>query len=41
MQHWLADAPENEKGSHTLVVCLAYTQTHFVHNSTGKLLGEK
>jgi len=41
VQHWLADAPEDTKDSHSPVICAACTKTHFVHNSTGKLLGEK
>jgi len=41
VQHWLADAPENAKDSHASVVCPACTKIHFIHNSTGKLLGEK
>jgi hypothetical protein len=40
VQHWLADAPADAKGSHSAVTCPACTRTHFIHNSTGKLLGE-
>jgi hypothetical protein len=40
VQHWLADVPENEKDRHSPVVCLACTKTHFIHNSTGQVLGE-
>jgi hypothetical protein len=39
VQHWLADVPEDAKDSHSAVLCPACTKTHFVHNSTGKLLG--
>ena len=39
VQHWLEDSPEPD--THSPVVCLACTKTHFIHNSTGKLLGEK
>jgi hypothetical protein len=39
VQHWLADAPEYPD-SHTAVVCHACTGIHFVHSSTGKLLGK-
>jgi hypothetical protein len=40
VQHWLADVPDDAKDIHAPVVCLACTKTHFIHNSTGKLLGE-
>jgi hypothetical protein len=39
VQHWLADAPEDTKDSHAPVTCPACTKTHFIQNSTGKLLG--
>jgi hypothetical protein len=39
VQHWLADAPEYPD-SDTAVVCHACTGIHFVHSSTGKLLGK-
>jgi len=41
VQHWLADAPEDEKDRHSSVVCPACAKMHFIHNSTGKPLGEK
>jgi len=41
MQHWLEDAPEDAKGSHSSVVCPACAATHFIHNSTGKVLGDR
>jgi hypothetical protein len=41
VQHQLADVPEDEKDRHSPLVCLACTRTHHIHNSTGKLLGEK
>jgi hypothetical protein len=40
VQHWLADVPDDEKDRHSSVVCLACTKTHFIHNSTGQLLGD-
>jgi hypothetical protein len=39
VQHWLADVPEDKKDHHSLVVCLACTKTHLIHNSTGEALG--
>ena len=41
VQHRLADAAEGEKDRHSPVVCLACARVHYIHNSTGKLLGEK
>ena len=41
VQHLLADAPENKKDCYSSVVCPACARLHFIHNSTGKLLGEK
>jgi hypothetical protein len=41
VQHWLTDLPEDEKDRYSPVLCLACTNMHFIHNSTGKLLGEK
>ncbi|WP_291855176.1 hypothetical protein [Bradyrhizobium sp.] len=41
VQHWLADVPEDAKDHHSSVVCPACAKLHFIHNSTGKLLGEK
>ena len=41
VQHWLADAPEDAKDNHSPVVCVACGKTHFMHNSTGKLLGDQ
>ena len=40
VQHWLADVPADAKDTHSPVTCPACTRTHFIHNSTGKLLGE-
>ena len=39
VQHWLADSPDAED-AYISVVCQACTRLHFIHNSTGKLLGE-
>jgi hypothetical protein len=39
VQHWLVDAPERSD-SHTSVVCPACARMHFIHNSTGRLLGK-
>ena len=39
VQHWLADVPEEKKDHHSPVVCLTCTKTHFIHNSTGEMLG--
>jgi hypothetical protein len=41
VQHWLADVPEDAKDRYSSVACMACTKLHFIHNSTGKLLGEK
>ena len=41
VQHWLADAPDDVKDAHSSVSCPACANIHFIHNSTGKLLGEK
>jgi len=41
VQHWLADVPEEAKDSHSPVACPACTRTHFIHNSTGRLLGDR
>jgi len=41
VQHRLASVPEGEKDRHSPVVCLACSRIHFIHNSTGKLLGDK
>jgi hypothetical protein len=40
VQHWLPAAPENAASTHEPVVCQACTKLHFIHSSTGKLLGE-
>jgi hypothetical protein len=40
VQHWLADPPEDTKGEHAPVICPACANVHFIHNLTGKLLGE-
>ena len=40
VQHWLADVPDEARGNHSPVVCQACTKLHFIHNSTGKLLGQ-
>ena len=39
VQHWLADSPD-AKDAYMSVVCQACTRLHFIHSSTGKLLGE-
>ena len=39
VQHWLEDVPEHAKDGHSPVACPACTKTHFIHNSTGNLLG--
>jgi hypothetical protein len=39
VQHWLGDVSDDAKESHSPVVCQACTKLHFIHNSTGKLLG--
>jgi 4-hydroxy-3-methylbut-2-en-1-yl diphosphate synthase IspG/GcpE len=41
VQHLLADPPEAEKDHYSFVACPACGRAHLVHNSTGKLLGEK
>jgi hypothetical protein len=41
VQHWLADAPEGAKDSHSAAICPACAKTHFIHNTTGKLLGDR
>lgn len=41
VQHWLADAPDDAKGRHSSVTCPACAKLHFIHNSTGKLLGDR
>jgi hypothetical protein len=41
VQHWLAGTPDYAKDSHSPVECPACTGMHFIHNSTGKLLGDK
>jgi hypothetical protein len=42
VQHWLvADPPEHARHTHVAAVCPACARMHFIHNSTGKLLGEK
>jgi hypothetical protein len=41
VQHLLADVPEDEKDKYTAVVCLVCTRRHFIHNTTGRVLGEK
>jgi hypothetical protein len=40
VQHWLADSPDAAEHAYVSVVCQACTKVHFIHNSTGKLLGE-
>jgi len=39
VQHRLPDEPEAAKDSHSPVACPACAKMHFIHNSTGKLLG--
>jgi len=41
VQHSLADGPDGEKDRYGSVVCPACARLHFIHNSTGKPLGEK
>jgi hypothetical protein len=41
VQHWLADVPEPARDTHAPVVCPACSRMHFIHSSTGKLLGEQ
>jgi hypothetical protein len=41
VQHWLADVPEDKKDCYSSVACPACAKLHFIHNSTGKLLGAK
>jgi hypothetical protein len=41
VQHWLpAPSPEDKPDSYRPVVCLACTRLHFIHQETGRLLGE-
>jgi hypothetical protein len=40
VQHWVVDSPDDAKDAYASVVCQACNQLHFIHNSTGKLLGE-
>jgi hypothetical protein len=40
VQHWLADGPDDARDNHSPVVCQACTKLHFIHNATGKLLGQ-
>jgi hypothetical protein len=40
VQHWLSDAPEDKTDSYSSIVCPACTKLHFIHNRTGKTLGE-
>lgn len=41
VQHRLAaDVPDDEKGAHSAVMCPACAKIHFIHNSTGSLLGD-
>jgi hypothetical protein len=41
VQHWLPDVPEDKKDCYSSVVCPACTKLNFIHNRTGKPLGEK
>lgn len=41
VQHRLEDVQESEKARYSSVACPACTRIHFIHNATGKLLGEK
>jgi hypothetical protein len=42
VQHWLADdVPEDAKDRYSAVACPVCSNMHFIHNTTGKLLGEK
>jgi hypothetical protein len=40
VQHWLADTEEGEKEAYVSVICQACNRLHFIHNSTGNLLGK-
>jgi hypothetical protein len=41
VQHWLADDSTSHDGTYEPVKCPACTRLHFIHRSTGKLLGEE
>lgn len=41
VQHRLADVPESENAHYSSIACPACTRVHFIHNRTGKLLGDK
>jgi hypothetical protein len=41
VQHRLDEAKEAEKDCYKSVACPACTELHFIHNTTGKLLGQK
>ncbi len=43
VQHWLADDPQSAgpDGTHETVVCKACSRLHFIHRSSGKLLGQQ
>lgn len=41
VQHWLADDPasDDSTSNYETVVCQACSRFHFIHRSSGKLLG--
>ena len=43
VQHWLADEPQSgdPDGTYETVVCKACSRLHFMHRSSGKLLGQQ
>ncbi len=42
VQHWLEDvAAEKSEGAYKPVDCPACTLAHFIHQQTGRLLGEE
>jgi hypothetical protein len=42
VQHWRADEPEptDQDGLYETVACKACSRLHFIHRSSGKLLGQ-
>ncbi len=42
VQHWLEhDADDERKDDYQSIVCPACNRLHFIHEETGKLLGER
>jgi len=41
VQHWLPDINDDKKDCYSSVMCPACAKLHFIHNRTGKRLGEK